>query len=72
MEQGIPQSMQTTEDSWTVQAGSDGRWRAVSGMYRERGEALERLEWFRVHAPRSVSYRLARVTTTVTTTVETV
>ncbi len=54
-----------------MQAGTEDRWHAVTGMCRERGEALDRLEWFQAHAPKSVSYRLARVTTTVTTAIET-
>ncbi|MEU3317433.1 hypothetical protein ABZ743_32820 [Streptomyces sp. NPDC006662] len=55
---------------WVVQAGSEGRWRNASEEYSQRGDAVERLEWFRLHAPRSISYRLIRMTTTLVTDVE--
>ncbi|GAA2657114.1 hypothetical protein GCM10010425_84980 [Streptomyces spororaveus] len=55
---------------WSVESGLDGQWRSVSGACDERAEALERLEWCRVHAPPPVSYRLVRRTTRVTTAAE--
>ncbi|MFD3808247.1 hypothetical protein ACFWTC_32750 [Streptomyces sp. NPDC058619] len=55
---------------WWVESGFGGQWRSLSGTSDERDEALERLEWCRVHAPPAVSYRLVRRTTRVTTAVE--
>ncbi len=55
---------------WTIQAGHEGQWRALEARFHEQDAAIEHLEWCRVHAPRSVSHRLIRETTTVTTEIE--
>lgn len=55
---------------WTVQAGHEGQWQSLEAKFRERDAAIEHLQWCRVHAPRSVSHRLIRETTTVTTEIE--
>ena len=58
------------DEVWEVQAGCDGQWRSVGSPTRERHNALQQLEWFRAHAPHTISHRLVRETTTVTFTIE--
>ncbi|MFF2618587.1 hypothetical protein [Kitasatospora sp. NPDC058046] len=56
--------------TWVVQAAADGRWRTVSVPTDDRSAAREDFNWRRQFAPDSITYRLVRTTTTVTTEIE--